>query len=149
MLKNKPMKRIAILILSLLAFTIYAQSSSKLKEYRKNPLWIEMMEDKTVNYHEAVLAFDEFWKGKPEPEGELEGNNEGEEKEERSFVARIFKSDKRLKEELMSYATDFKKFRYWKRKYAAYVRTDGSIPTEEEIQLLIQQELSNRKFDNN
>ncbi len=138
-------KLIFHILITLVVTIAYGQTpKSTMRDYRKNPRWIQMMEDSTVNYHQAVIAFDEFWKGKPEPEGELEGN-EHEEHEERSLLSRLLKSDDKLKEEVMQYASEFKRFRYWKRKYAAYVRSDGSIPTEEDIKKLIEQEIINRR----
>lgn len=82
--------------------------------YSKNPHWIQMMDDPNVNYHEAVKAFEEFWKDRGEPE--VEEAETGEKKEvERSLLKRLFKSDEKLKEENSQYVIQYKRFKQWKR----------------------------------
>ena len=118
---------------------------AKFKAYRKSPKWIEMMNDSSVNFYEAKLAFETFWKEKPSPEelseGELEGENE---EHERSFISRIFKSDRKYKEEITQYAFAHRKFRFWLLKNAPYVKQDGTIMSQVEKEALVVQELANR-----
>lgn len=148
------MKKIFLLGIGLLlAQIIFGQSKTidkkKLKEFRNNPVWITMMDDSTVNYYEAQIAFDEFWRGKQSP-GELNEGEHGEEEEhERSIAARILKSDKRYKEEIVQYAFEHKKFKYWLRKNAPYVKEDGTVMSQSEKDALVQQELANRNAASN
>lgn len=102
-----------------------------------------MMNDSSVNYFQAKIAFEEFWRGKPSPESIMEG--EKEEQEERSFLSRILKSEKTYNAEILQYAEEHKKFLHWLRVNKPYVKEDGSIMSEEEKQALVQQELNNRK----
>lgn len=149
------MKRVSLvfLLLFLLCFKEgFSQnnvSKRQLKEYRNNPVWITMMDDSTVNYHEAKTAFDEFWRGKPTPEELNEGEVEGEEEHERNIVSRMLKSDKRYKAEIVQYSFEHRKFKYWLRKNEPYVREDGSIMSQGEQDYLLNQELANRNAATN
>ncbi len=118
----------------------------KLKEFRNNPKWKEMMKDPNANYYETIAAFDEFWRGKPNPLELMEGEKEAlEELEERSFVSRIFKSNKTLKNEALQYVEDFKKFNYWQIQSEGFLKPDGKVMSQDEIQEMVQQELQNRQ----
>jgi hypothetical protein len=125
-----------------------AQNKAQLKTYKNNPVWIAMMDDPNVNYNEAKFAFETFWDGKPTPESIMEGEEEENESEERNIFQRIIKSDKQYKKEIVQYAGDHKKFNYWLREHAPYVKENGSLMNENEIQSLIHQELENRKASN-
>lgn len=145
------MKKSTIILLPLLFFLQLSIAQSqigkeKLKEYRKSPKWKEMMTDRNANFYETNAAFQEFWKGKPNPLELMEGEEEVlEELEERSFVSRLFKSNRKLKEESLQYTEDFKKFKFWKIEKENFVKSDGSVMTEDEIQEIVQQELQNRQ----
>jgi hypothetical protein len=120
-------------------------SKKQLKAFRNHPHWVSMMDDSTVNYHEAKAAFDEFWKGKPTPEELNEGEFEEENEEhERNIFARILKSDKQYKAEIVQYAFEHRKFNYWLRTNAPYVRPDGSLMSQAERDAMVQQEIANR-----
>ena len=96
--------------------------------YKKNPHWIQMMDDPNVNYHEAILAFNEFWKDRGEPE-----EKEGDTKEEkRSLLKRLFKSEEKEHAENMEYLIPYKRFNQWKRDVEPFVQPDGSILSKEE-----------------
>lgn len=123
--------------------SVHECSKKQLREYRKNAHWVKMMNDSSVNYFQAKIAFEEFWRGKPSPESIMEG--EKEEQEERSFLSRILKSEKTYNAEILQYAEEHKKFLHWLRVNKPYVKEDGSIMSEEEKQAMVQQELNNRK----
>ena len=133
---------------------LYAQGKShskkQLREYRNNPHWINMMDDSTANYYEAKLAFEEFWRGKPTPEQLNEGEFEAEEEEhDRSIFARILKSDNQYKAEIVQYAFEHRKFNYWLRKNAPYVKADGTVMSQAEKDQIVQQEIANRNATSN
>lgn len=147
-MKNFIVKTSPILVGILLANQAFTQSIDKkqLKEYRNHPHWVKMMDDSTVNYHTAKAAFEEFWRGKPTPEELNEGEVEGENEEhERNIFARILKSDKKYKEEIVQYAFEHRKFNYWLRKNAPYVKADGSLMSQAEREAMVQQEIANRQ----
>src|SRR6478609_8199686 len=112
-------------------------SKATIKDYRKNPRWIEMMASPTANYFEASIAFDEFWKGKPNPIELMEHEGEGEEHEGEAHE----RISEREREELIHYAMDYKKFKFWQIQHQGFIHADGTIMTEEEIQAMVQQEL--------
>src|SRR6478609_2225685 len=139
------MRKPTITLLSLLLFMQLSIAQSqigkeKMKEFRKSPKWIEMMNDPNANFYETNAAFEEFWRGKPDPLELMEGEKEAlEELEERSFVSKLFKSNKELKEESLRYAEDFKKFKFWKIQNEGFVKSDGRVMTQDEIQAMVQQ----------
>ena len=42
----------------------FAQNSNSNKNYAEYPYWIEMMQDKSVNFYETQKAFNEYWEGR-------------------------------------------------------------------------------------
>lgn len=136
-----------LFLLICFSFSAFAQnecSKKQLREFRNHAHWVSMMNDSTVNYFQAKIAFEEFWKGKPTPESIMEGEKE-EQGEERSLISRILKSEKTYHAEILEYSVEHKKFLHWLRVNKPYVKEDGSIMSEEEKQALVQQELNNRK----
>ena len=53
------------------ASNIHAQAL-KSSDYQNNPAWVQMMSDPNVNYFEALKAYDDYWRGKEQPEEEEE-----------------------------------------------------------------------------
>jgi hypothetical protein len=148
-LKERPrafLKSKLLFLIICFSISAFAQNENKklLREYRKNAHWITMMNDSNVNYFQAKIAFEEFWKGKPTPESIMEGEKE-EQGEERSFVSRILKSKKSYNAEILEYSVEHKKFLHWLRENEPYVKEDGTIMTQEEKEAMVQQELNNRK----
>ena len=84
-----------------------------------------MIDDSTVNYFEAVKAYDDFWvnRKKPLEEDEIIG-----EKRKKSLWDRIFTSrEERQEEEANKYKFECKKFEHWKFIMQPYVQPDGRI----------------------
>lgn len=140
-----------LFILFFLGSSAFAQNDSlhqcskkQLREYRKKAQWVNMMNDTNVNYFQAKIAFEEFWKGKPSPESIMEGEKE-EGDNERSLLSRIFISEKKYNAEILQYSEEHKKFLNWLRVNAPYVKEDGTIMSQQEKEALIQQELKNRQ----
>jgi hypothetical protein len=122
-------------------------SKKRLKSFKAHPHWITMTQDSNVNYLEAKIAFETFWNRKPCPESILEGETENE-SEERNIFQRIIKSDKAYKADIVQYASEYKKFKFWLREKSPYVKPDGFLMTDKEMQSLIEQELKNREIIN-
>ena len=145
------MRKTTIILLPLLFFLQLSIAQSqikkeKLKEFRKSAKWKEMMNDPNSNFDETKVAFEEFWKGKPNPLELMEGEEEAlEELKERSFISRLFKSNRALKKESLQYAEDFKKFNFWRIQSESFVKSDGRVMTEDEIQEMARQELQRRQ----
>jgi hypothetical protein len=122
--------------LLLIAGGVMAQEkkASEKHDYRKEPVWIEMINDPHVNYYEALEAFEEYWEGKTEPEEESELITEGKITEEQAQRMKEERANwtqaQRNEYERLKY--HFKRFKEWKRNVKPYVQPDGRILTEQE-----------------
>jgi hypothetical protein len=130
-----------LLLIAISTFS-FSQNSTSSKDYTTHPYWIEMMDDSTVNYFEAVKAYDEFWanRKKPREEDEIIG-----EKRKKSLWDRIF-STRAEKEEAEANKYKFlcKKFEHWKFVVQPYVQPDGRIlSTDEQLELWKKQRTGN------
>lgn len=138
------MNKIVFVLIAALLFInkISAQDtiSNNLINYSINPIWIKMMDNPSVNYYEAIKAYDLYWKGKEKPEWEdpMQEYYEGKitlkqaKKEQRKRAREIkeMSQQQRLEYDQMCYQC--KRFEQWKRDNLPYVQEDGRILTEEE-----------------
>ncbi len=108
--------------------------SKKLEEYREYPHWIHMKEDSSVNYFEAVKAFDEFWKDRKAPiEDDATGEAEKDKEKEWTLARRILHTKEyKLEKESEAYRFEHKKFKHWQLTVEPYVQPDGRILTSDE-----------------
>jgi hypothetical protein len=142
------MKSILVGVLALTWTLGYGQASKARKDslktekaktslYKKQPVWIAMHQDTAANYHEAVRAFKEYWKDRPQPKDELEGS----EKEKTSLFRKIFEAGEVKKEkESEEYAFEYKKFNNWVRDNAPFVQPNGRMLTPNERMALWKQQ---------
>lgn len=143
------MKKLLLSVyLFLVMMGLYAQTETSLnrsqkRDFKNNPRWIALMNDSTVSYTTVVAAYEAYWSNKPLPRDILKGY--ADVKDYRSFIAPLFKSNEKYKQEIVQYTLDCKRYKYWKNKYAAYIKNDGTVMTSSEIDALIQLELANRK----
>jgi hypothetical protein len=102
------------------------------REYRKNPHWIEMMEDTNANYYEVMYAYELFWQGKDEPTEENDVLLE--ETKEKKGPAKKLQSyfEKKRKSRYEEYAFACKKYKHWLIVTLPYVKADGTIMTPTE-----------------
>jgi len=108
---------------------VLAQKEDKSPNYKKNAVWIQMMDDPNVNFFEAEKAFNTFWEGRGEPEKE---QGEEHEEENHSIIKRIFISEEKLEWENLQYATEYKRYKQWRMDVLPFVQDDGSILSKEE-----------------
>ncbi|MES2005769.1 MAG: hypothetical protein V4450_14720 [Bacteroidota bacterium] len=103
-----------------------AVTSAVPKTDKSVPSWIAMMDDPNVNYHDAVKAFEKYWKHriKPVEEDELDESTEKtrEQKREEKERKNLKPNDPAIK-----YAFEYKKFMHWKYEMADHVQEDGHI----------------------
>lgn len=144
-----------LLFLFCLGFTSLAQDTVKKyhpRQFRKKPIWIEMMNDPNANYYQTIEAFREFWKDRVLPEEPFE-NHEldtferevGLETDEESTEERIREHERKEKkrkrkgkpDETLLYASDVRAFKAWIIAVKPWVREDGSIVSQEEQQRII------------
>lgn len=101
------------------------------KEYHIKPYWIEMMDDSTVNYYEALKSYETYWQDKLKPQEEEDAINEhGSRKEERErekFEKKLAKMTPAERTEFDRMKYECKRFDNWKREVKQYVQEDGHI----------------------
>ena len=91
------------------------------------PYWIAMMNDSTVNYYDAVNAFDIYWKNRVKPtedNGEaidIFGNQKSPEEEQKE------------KSRTSEHVFEYKQFLNWKQTHKNLIKPDGTLLTNEEI----------------
>lgn len=120
------------LVLLCLGFAGHAQQAHKDSDYKKYPLWIDMIKDPNVNYFEALKAYDLFWQGKPKPIEEDDILGQDKSAEEKETSRREIRERKKEREMRRKYGLDCKKFEHWKLMVKPYVQEDGRILTQEE-----------------
>jgi len=136
------MKRFLLIIFLIFSSAhLFSQNIISDKEYEKHPYWIEMIKDPSVNYFEAIKAYELFWKNKKMPKEEDE--KIGQDKSSENKHDKINRSERRerKKEKIFQqkYGLECKKFEHWKMIVKPYVQEDGSILSKEE-QLKIREE---------
>ncbi len=129
----------------LFPLNLNAQDSSAVKKnYAAEPVWIKMIDDKNVNYYEAMKAYNEYWKYHPKPSGEEEeemGEKDKSFRERERETKREIKKDsrkqqsaeelkKKSEENLMKYHV--KRFEQWAREVKPFVQDDGRILSDKE-----------------
>lgn len=100
------------------------------KYYANNPVWIEMIKDPNVNFFTVNNAFEQYWANREKPELDHEPGEEHE--KERSFLERLFKSDKKEQAERNEYAFAYKQYLKWRIEVEPFVQPDGRILSAEE-----------------
>lgn len=122
---------IGIFLLSCTALRAQSMDKKTQKYYASNPVWIEMMKNPNVNFFEVNAAFETYWANREKPE--LENEEAGEHKEEeRSFLSKIFKSEKEEEAERNEYAFAYKQYLKWRIEVEPFVQPDGRILSAEE-----------------
>jgi hypothetical protein len=132
----------------------FAQEKTQESRYKKEPLWIVMMEDTTVNFYETVKAFREYFEERAMPKEpmETEGGDSFEREvglEERDGGE---KSEKERERENRiqnpnepSYASEVKSFRGWYYSTQPWVRENGTIVGPLERQAIIDKQTEELK----
>lgn len=100
-----------------------AQSQYNPDEYKKKPLWIQMMDDEKVNYFEIQKAYEAYWSAHTPPIGEGDMDVKQKEKNKKRFS----KKEVRDAREDASMRMAIKKYKWWLQRMEPYVQDDGSI----------------------
>lgn len=129
MKKPRPFRLLVLAILSL--FFCQLATAQKTKKKSPEPSWIAMMDDPNVNYHVAVKAFENYWKGKEKP---MEENELFETAEEMAKEKELLERAKQLGEDnpTVIYAFEYKRFMMWKNNVEPFVKNDGHIQNMDE-----------------
>jgi hypothetical protein len=113
------------------------KEKKKLNLYTKEPVWVNMMDDPSVNYFEAEKAFKAFWKDRKVPIEDdivIDGKVMKEHEEDRSIIGKILHAkEEKQEKELEQYRFEHKRFKHWQLTVEPYVQEDGRILSNEEI----------------
>lgn len=127
------MKKI-LLFLVIICWTL--STSAQQKDYRSFPYWVEMIDNPSTNYFEAIKAFDEYWKHhiKPMDEEEVmfEEMNETEKLHYAVLVKHLETMTPAERREFDRLKYHYKRFKQWKLAVFTYVQEDGRILSDEE-----------------
>lgn len=115
------MKTKNILFKILILFFGLLQNVKAQETKHETPEWIKMMDNPNVNYIEAVSNFNEYWKNKDKPVGE-----------EEIFDTKKSKIEENKEKEAILYSFEYKKFLLWQKKNLVYVKSDGTLLTQDE-----------------
>ncbi|MFZ4754166.1 MAG: hypothetical protein ACOYLG_12545 [Chitinophagaceae bacterium] len=125
-------KKILFLIITCWALSTTAQQ----KDYSAYPYWVDMIDNPSTNYFEAIKAFDEYWKHhiKPMDEEEVmfEEMNETEKLHYAVLVKHLETMTPAERREFDRLKYHYKRFKQWKLAVFTYVQEDGRILSDEE-----------------
>ena len=122
------------------------------KEYSNQPMWIEMMDDSSVNYYEALKAYEQYWQIRIRPQEEEDAINEhGSRKAERERE----KFEKKLAKMTPAERTVFDRMKYeckrfdnWKREVKKFVQEDGHILSyDQKLEIWNRQQVEMKKLN--
>jgi hypothetical protein len=120
------MNRIVLILLGLCCLlTAQAQQTKySAKDYARNPVWIQMVDDTFANYFEAEKAYKTYWQHHAMPATEHDVIGEHAEREK---IPSKREQKKIQRDNKMSMAV--KKYERWRQRMLPYVQKDGSILT--------------------
>lgn len=135
-----------LLALVMIATAMFSQQPKKYKsrQFKRQPVWIEMMNDPNANYYLTLRAFRDYWKSRVLPKEPMESaENESFEsevgllKDGESEKEREREKNRKPGEETLKYAAEVRAFKGWIQDTKPWVRTDGSIVPMAERQSII------------
>jgi hypothetical protein len=138
--------RLFVTILLLFVGVAQAQNKPRKVNYKKEPAWIQMMDDPKANFFETVKAFRNYYKERPLPKepNEIEGEDDfekqvglEEENGKKKSKREIEREARKVSPNEICYAAEVRAFRGWFYSVQPWVRKDGSIITKEEQQTII------------
>ncbi len=144
------LNKVSILLVGacLIAFSAFSQKKSgtyNSKKYKKEPVWIKMMDDPQSNYFETIRAFREYYKNRKLPKEPFENkemevfekevglvsDKESEEKREKKLER------KKANRNEQDYSAEVRAFKGWMQSVKPWVRADGSIVSVAEQQIIL------------
>lgn len=157
------MKTILIFVVLFIQASLYAQTKIyNPKNFKKEPLWILMMDDPNANYYQTIEAFRAFWEDRQLPKEPFEDPRmetfekevgligEGETEEDRERKLERKKRRKINTETERDYAAQVRAFKGWMQSVKPWVQADGSITSPQEQQRIIDaQQLELKKIEKN
>lgn len=143
---------LCVMLLLISVATLQAQTKYSKSNYKKKPLWIQMMQDPNANFFETVKAFKLFFEEHPLPKepGEAKGGDAFEkelglnEKDQEDEKKREDKMEKQRTNQ-SAYVFQVRQFKSWYFNTKPWVRTDGSIITLAQRQAMINKQQAELK----
>ena len=122
------MKKWLLILFTFLSISGFGQAKMPTeKDYIRKPYWIQFMDQETVNFNEAVKAFDVYWANHkmPEEEGDrIIAKNEPAKPLSKKEIKEIREGDE------MRFQV--KRFKHWIIINESFVKPDGFTMTAEE-----------------
>ncbi len=147
--------KLRLLVTILLLFVGVAQAQNKARKvnYKKEPAWIQMMDDPKANFYETVKAFRTYYKERPLPKepNEVEGEDDFEkqigleEENGKKSKRELEREARKINPKDIVYTAEVRAFRGWYYGVKPWVRTDGSIISKEEQQAIIDKQQAELK----
>ena len=124
---------------------VNAQSGSINANYKKNPVWIQMMNDTSANYYETIKAFREYFRDRLLPKEPLEKDGADsfekaiglEENEGEIYKDKDKDKDKRKRKNEPALSAEVRAFKGWFYSIQPWVLDDGRIVGPIEQQAII------------
>lgn len=140
--------KLRLFVVILLFFTALsqAQNTPRKVSYKKEPVWIQMMNDPKANFFETVKAFRTYYKERalPKEPNEVEGEDDfekqvglEEENGKKKSKREIEREARKANPNDIIYTDQVRAFRSWFYSVQPWVRADGSIISKEEQQVII------------
>jgi hypothetical protein len=131
---KKTMAILPFMVCCCLCLHAQEKKSNPAPDYKNHPHWVQMMGDSSVNYFEAVKAFNEFWKDRKEPvEDDVIVDGKPQEEEEWTAVRKLLHRKEYREEKIAEeYRFEHKKFKHWQLVVEPFVQPDGRILSAEE-----------------
>jgi cytochrome oxidase Cu insertion factor (SCO1/SenC/PrrC family) len=104
------------------------------KDYAKDPVWIQMLDDTTANFFEVEKAYNTYFKTHELPKSEHDMIGEYSERQKK-----VSKRQQKRVEEDSYLSRQVKKYHRWHEKMLPYVQPDGRILTPSERLAIWQQ----------
>lgn len=125
---NRLMKLFVLLTLLLGTQQAVAQKvkAQIVPDYSSHPYWITMMDDPSVNYFEAVKAYDAYWTKHEKPLDEEKLMTSGTEAV-KEHQKKLSKRERKKQDEEQLLAFQSKRFEHWLEMMKPYVQDDGRI----------------------
>ena len=131
--------RTLLLLLCALGLTstgVRAQTVYNESDFKSTPVWIKMMDDENVNYYQAVLAYETFWKDRVKPEGDddLKGSHQSrkEKRDQEKFEKQLQKMKPAERNAYDQLIYQNKRFEDWMHQAKPYVQDNGHVLTQQE-----------------
>ncbi len=106
--------------------------NSTTQTVKKQPYWVNAMDDPDANYYKAVSDFNAFWKNKIRPIEEDELFETGGEKDREEALRERKQGKLRNSDAAVIYAFEYKRFMHWKNDAEHLVKPDGHIKSVED-----------------